>query len=128
MKSKRILIVDDDQEVSSFFSNILLGDGYLVDCAFSVAEAAKMVAEAAYDLILLDYVLPDADASEFLSNNILERGTKILLVTGHLSRDMVVNMFKLGICGYLSKPLGADELIHNVNFHLNIKKQMEYAK
>jgi len=128
MKAKRILIVDDDLEVSNFFRGILLGQGYVVDCAFNVAEATGMVNGGEYDLIILDYALPDADASVFLSNAILKNVTKVLLVTGHLSRHMVVSMFKLGICGYLSKPVGADELSHNVSFHLKTTKQIEYAK
>ena len=128
MKAKRILVVDDDLEVNKYFAGILSGEGYAVDCAFSVAEATGLVNAGTHDLIILDYVLPDADASVFLSNAILQSGTKVLLITGHLSRHMVVSMFKLGICGYLSKPVGADERIHNVSFHLRATKQIAYAK
>jgi DNA-binding response OmpR family regulator len=125
--SKRVLIVDDDKAVGGCFLAALEREDMKVDCAFNALDAMALIEEFDYDLIILDYRLPDISGEEFLQEAALEKTkTKVLLVTGYLTREMVVDMFKLGICGYMSKPVGSEELVYNVNFHLNTTKPSEY--
>lgn len=126
--SGRILVVDDDRQVACFFQAALELEGFTVDAAFTAVDAMALAGERHYDMVILDYCLPDFDGDVFLRETALAKKAKVLLVTGHLSREMVSGMFKLGICGYLAKPVGSDDLIHNVMFHLKDRKRIAYTK
>lgn len=126
--TKRILVVDDDKAVNGCFLAALAGEGMAADCAFNGMQAMELVEQFEYDMIILDYRLPDLNGETFLREVALTRKTKVLLVTGHLTLEMVKVMFELGICGYLAKPVGRDELIYNVQFHLSRMKASAYTK
>jgi DNA-binding response OmpR family regulator len=123
----RILVVDDDKAVAGCFRAALELEGFLADVAHTAIDAMQMAGGCEYDMIILDYCLPDVDGDVFLRETALGRGTKVLLVTGHLTREMVSEMFKLGICGYLAKPVGTEDLIHNVMFHLKNRNRTAYS-
>jgi DNA-binding response OmpR family regulator len=126
--TKRILVIDDDKAVNGCFFVALEGEGMKVDCAFTGMEAMELAEQFRYDLMILDYRLPDLNGEIFLREVALTRKTKVLLVTGYLTLAMVKVMFKLGICGYLAKPVGRDELVYNVQFHLSSTKPQAYTK
>lgn len=126
--SHKILIVDDDPVICSFFSEVLAAEGMEVDRASTAAEGVRKTAGKPYDMVILDYLLPDGNGADFLRSIPAATGAKNLLVTGHLTRDMVVAMFRLGICGYLAKPVSSEELVYNVRFHLNATKKMAYTR
>ena len=55
---KKILIVDDDEEICEEFSEILKGQHYLVETAFDGLKASAMIVKGEYDLVILDLKLP----------------------------------------------------------------------
>ena len=55
---KRILIVEDDKEISSMLASFLEQKGYLVWTALDGASASMKIKERKYDLILMDLMLP----------------------------------------------------------------------
>ena len=126
MKNKKILVIDDDQAVCRHFTEVLEAKGCLVDSVHTAADAMTTVAKGEYDMVLLDYFLPDIKGDEFLKATKLPRNTKVLLVTGHLTKEVVNTMFKYGIVGYIAKPVENGELVRNVEFHLK-KNAMAYS-
>ena len=62
--SRRVLVVDDEKLIVNGIRFSLEQDGYDVDCAYDGEEALKLAKENAYDIILLDVMLPKYDGFE----------------------------------------------------------------
>ena len=62
--SRRVLVVDDEKLIVKGIRFSLEQDGYDVDCAYDGEEALKLAKENAYDIILLDVMLPKHDGFE----------------------------------------------------------------
>jgi CheY-like chemotaxis protein len=60
-RERRVLVVDDDPAIATTFSAILRGEGYEVATAGTGAEAIHLARERAFDLIVLDLVMPGMD-------------------------------------------------------------------
>lgn len=112
----KVLVLDDDEDLTDALCQILSARNLDVHCTPSASQAIEMLKENEYDLVLLDYTLPQHDGAWFLSNALLPRRTKVLLITGHIERKMINTMFKLGACGYIIKPFDEEELIRNLDF------------
>jgi DNA-binding response OmpR family regulator len=80
---KKILIVDDDEEICDEFSEILKSERYLVETAYDGLKASPMIVKGGYDLIILDLKLPGLNGFELLKmvrdNKIPSR---VLILTG----------------------------------------------
>ena len=114
----KVLVLDDDEDLSLALSDILSLRDLDVDCASSAPDAITKVGEKDYDVILVDYVMPQHDGIWFMNNVNLPRSTKVLLMTGHIERSVINTMFDLGACGYIIKPFDEDELLRNLSFFL----------
>jgi len=114
----KVLVVDDDEDLSSALRQILVTLNLDVDCTTSAPDAIEKLADKHYDVVLVDYVMPQHDGIWFMKNAKLPRSTKVLLMTGHIERKIINAMFELGVCGYIIKPFDEEELLHNLNFFL----------
>lgn len=114
----KILVLDDDEDLSSALCEILAARKLDVHCSTSAPEAIELLKGNHYDMVLLDYVMPQHDGIWFMSNAKLPRTTKVLLMTGYLERKMINTMFDMGVCGYMIKPFDEEELIRNLKFFL----------
>ncbi|MEV0268098.1 response regulator transcription factor [Hamadaea sp. NPDC050747] len=107
----RLLLVEDDTTLAGVLRRGLLGEGYAVDLAVSGTEALWAAREFAYDLIVLDLMIPGADGvSVTRTLRAEERWTPILVLT---ARDAVadrVTALDAGADDYLVKPVALAEL------------------
>ena len=122
----KVLVIDDDQAICDMVRAVLHVEGYEVSCAENVEDAARLIRGEFFDVVLLDYKVGDKNGESFLGAAAFPRGTKVILITGFLESEMVKRMFKMGICGYISKPFDATDLIRNIDYHLK-KNQAEYT-
>jgi DNA-binding NtrC family response regulator len=83
MPQKRILLVEDDEDVGEVLRIALLEDGYVVDLAMTVAEAWRYLAAHPYALVLSDWRLPDGDGS-VVADGGAELGAKTFIMSGYL--------------------------------------------
>lgn len=113
-----VLILDDDLLLRDALTETLQAKDFEVLCAANTEEAAQHLKNQQFDLVLLDYAMPERDGMWFMQNVKLPPHTKVLLMTGHLNRTLINKMFSLGVCGYMIKPLDDETLIHNIRFHL----------
>ena len=114
---KRVLAVDDDSRILQVLRFILEDHGFEVHDANSALEGLEKAKSNDYDFVLVDLKMPDNDGLWFVRNAKLPRKTKVLLVTAYLDRNIVNEMFKYGIVGYVSKPFDEDEIIRHLEFH-----------
>ena len=117
-----ILLVDDEANVRTVFSDVLKRVGYQVKAVEDGQEAIKEVEEKTYNLALVDLRMPTMDGIEILEN-IKKRKPQIpvIIYTGHGSITTAVEAMRKGASDYLNKPFSPEEL------KLSIRKALEGA-
>lgn len=113
-----VLILDDDPGIRKTLTHSLQAHQFKVTCAETADEASAYLKKNAYDLVLVDFAMPEHDGKWFMQNAKIPKKTKVLLITGYISRDLINTMFSLGVCGYLIKPIDEETLLHNIHFYL----------
>ncbi|MFW6001587.1 MAG: sigma-54-dependent transcriptional regulator [Halanaerobium sp.] len=108
---KKILIVDDKENISKVLKAILEAENYTVDYANDVSKAIEKAESFNADLIISDIRMPKMNGLEFYEK-MLERNYKgkFIFMTAFGSIPMAVKAMKLGASEFLTKPLDYDEL------------------
>ncbi len=108
---KRILVVEDEPGIALGLEDDLKMEGYEVEVVGDGALAGRRAREAAFDLILLDVMLPGKDGFE-VCRELRRAGlrTPILMLTAKTQEAEKVMGFELGADDYVTKPFGTREL------------------
>lgn len=109
-----ILIVEDDETVSSFISAILEANEYGVVKAVKGKEAVALTASRIPDLILLDLGLPDMDGMDVLKSVRSWSSTPVIVVSARGNEREKVAALDLGADDYITKPFGTAELLARI--------------
>ena len=109
-----ILIVEDEKPISNLIRISLANAGYECTCAYDGAQAADLIEEHHYDLILLDIMLPGVDGYE-LMEYICPLGIPVIFITAkNTTRDKVKGL-QMGADDYIVKPFDVLELLARVD-------------
>jgi two-component system OmpR family response regulator len=108
----RVLLIEDDQRLTTALSESLRSEGYAVDVAETAEDGRWMANEVPYDAIVLDVGLPDGDGID-LCAVLRNEGVwaPILVLTAHAEIRDRVRGLDAGADDYLAKPFAYDELI-----------------
>jgi DNA-binding NtrC family response regulator len=108
---KKILIVDDEESFRNHLTRLFVRRGYKVAEVASGNEALALVGQKAFDIVLLDIVLPDLNGVEVLKV-LKERApdTQVIMMTGNATVNTAIASMKLGAYDYLTKPFDLEEL------------------
>ncbi len=111
MNDAHILVVDDDDRIRELLKRFLSTEGHRVTSASDAARARKLMQTMAFDLAILDIMMPGEDGLSLLSAIREEGGeTPVILLTARgLSEDRIEGL-KRGADDYLSKPFEPEEL------------------
>ncbi len=110
----RILIVDDDDELSGMLSELLVREGYRVDTQNDGRRGLAAALNGGYDLLVLDVMLPGIDGFEILKRIRRESRIPIMMLTARgEDEDRIVGL-ELGADDYLPKPFNTRELVARV--------------
>ncbi len=121
--SKKVLLVEDEKELLDLYVSLLQQEGYDVDNASDGELALKKISDNAYDLILLDIILPKMDGLQVLENlkkiGKLPTG-KVVLLT-NLGQDLVVaKALEFNVRGYIVKSdYTPEQLLNEVKGYLS---------
>lgn len=117
----RVLVIDDEDDIRELLDMTLSRMGLDTDCAASVAEAKRFLAENAYSLCLTDMRLPDGDGLE-LVRYIGEqcRDLPVAVITAHGSMENAVSALKAGAFDYVPKPVPLEQLRALIKSVLNL--------
>ncbi|MCK4245520.1 MAG: response regulator [Candidatus Omnitrophica bacterium] len=125
--AKRILVVDDDQDLVEVLKTTLTKAGYRVLTAYDGEEALERIRKVIPDLIVLDVVMPKTDGIEVLKGltrmkNLNRRlATPVILLTAKSEKKNVHQGYEFGADWYLAKPFQAPDLLAAVKSLLSGK-------
>lgn len=109
----RILVADDDVALVRILEAVLRGDGYDVDVAFDGEEMLSKAAASAYDLVLVDIVMPNLDglaACKRLRAIDGYRDTPFVVLTARTRQDDMSAAFDAGITDFIRKPFALPQV------------------
>jgi two-component system phosphate regulon response regulator OmpR len=107
-----ILVVDDDARLRLLLSRFLTENGFLVTTATDAADAREILKYLAYDILILDVMMPGEDGMA-LTKGLKDEGfnTPVLLLTALGETEQRINGLEAGADDYLPKPFEPRELL-----------------
>ncbi len=110
----RVLIVEDEKPISNLIRMSLTKEGFQCTCVHDGAAAADLLEQNAYDLILLDVMLPEVDGFE-LMEYIRPMEIPVIFLTAKGSVHDRVKGLRLGAEDYIVKPFDTIELLARID-------------
>ncbi len=120
----RILLVEDDKDLSFITKRLMESRGFEVMTAATIAQAQTLLQQRSFDLILLDLMLPDGDGTQ-LCEDIRRTSVCPIIFVSCLSDNLTkVSALQMGGDDYITKPVDHEELIARVQ--VNIRRAKQY--
>ncbi|HUO30890.1 MAG TPA: sigma 54-interacting transcriptional regulator, partial [Bryobacteraceae bacterium] len=121
----QVLVVDDELDIREGLETLLGLEGYRVDLAANGTEGLRKIASRAYDLVLLDLMMPDRSGMDVLREvRERDRETPIFMITAYGSVEAAVESIKLGANDYFSKPWDNEKLLIEIERMIS-KRRLE---
>ena len=121
---RKVLIVDDDEEIVELIVDVLIRDGrFETRSASSGYEAGIETQQFRPDLILLDYMLPDVNGNivcQTIKKNPEFENIKIIVVSGVIKQDEIAQLLKSGAEDFVKKPFDITELTDKISVVLQM--------
>src|SRR5262245_28142873 len=109
---KRILIIDDENDLRFVLKRFLSKHGYEVLEASSGKKALEILRSSEVDLILCDFKLDDMDGDEVLKSiKEINSSVPVIIITGYSNIKTAVEVMRLGAIDYVTKPLLPEEIL-----------------
>ncbi len=115
MDAPHLLIVDDDERIRGLLKRFLLRNGFLVTTAPDAARARRLLAGLAFDLLVLDVMMPGEDGLSLCRDLRARLSTPILLLTARGETVDRILGLEAGADDYLPKPFDPKELLLRIN-------------
>ena len=111
MADGRLLVVDDEHEITDLLQEHFAACGYDVDVARDGAQALVMAAARRPDAVLLDVTMPGPDGAEVLARlRAIDPTVSVIMLTGNDDETLARQMLRAGAFDYVPKPFQLDVL------------------
>lgn len=127
---KKILIVEDDADIRELISYNLSREGFQISLASNGREGFETASNTAFDLIILDLMLPELSGIEVckkLREKQITKHTPIIMLTAKGEEADVVYGLGVGADDYMTKPFGLKELIARVYTRLKPQRSEDQS-
>jgi CheY-like chemotaxis protein len=118
MKMRKILVVDDEEDLRKILGEILRSEGYYVIFANSGEMCLEILKKEKPDLILMDIMMPGMDGWEVvqkIKEDESNKGIKISMLTvKSMKKDMAKSLAEVDADWHMSKPISREELLKTV--------------
>lgn len=119
---EKILVVDDEKDMCRMISSFLEKEGYKVKKVYNGRQAIKEIKASVYNLMVLDYKLPDMGGIDVLKEVLqAEPSLKIIMISAYGSPSIKSMAKKLGVNRFLDKPFDFNRLLWVVRSALTKK-------
>jgi len=107
----KLLLIDDDKELSSMLGEYLAAEGFVIDHAYNGREGVDKALSNQYDALILDVMMPELDGFEVLRRIRTESAVPVIMLTAKGDDvDRIVGL-EIGADDYLPKPFNPRELL-----------------
>lgn len=120
-----LLIVDDDQRIRELLQKYLMRNGFMVSIARDAAQAKRLLKGLAFDLIVLDIMMPEQDGLSLTRELRKTIDTPILLLTARNEVEDRISGLEAGADDYLPKPFEPKELL--LRIHAILRRMPDVA-
>ncbi len=110
MEKIKILIVEDNEEISFLIQSFLNGCGFLVEAVYTATDGISYLKNNNYDILLLDLNLPDYNGYDLLSTVRKDIAIPVIVISAYSDLDTKLKAFKYGASDYMVKPIEFLEL------------------
>ncbi|MBO7345859.1 MAG: response regulator transcription factor [Clostridia bacterium] len=120
----KILLVDDEKQLTDALCAILKKNNYSVDCAYNGEDGLDMALSAIYDLIILDIMMPKIDGITVLKTlRENQCSTPVLMLSAKSEITDKIDGLNSGADDYITKPFSTDELLARIKALLRRKEK-----
>ncbi|URZ17148.1 response regulator transcription factor [Clostridium felsineum] len=117
MKNFKILLVEDEKQMSMFIEMELTHEGYEVEVSYEGRDALKKMESNEYDLVLLDIMIPNLNGIEVLRRARQFSSVPVIMLTAKSDIHDKVLGLDVGANDYLTKPFAIEELLARIRVH-----------
>jgi CheY-like chemotaxis protein/DNA-binding XRE family transcriptional regulator len=114
--AKKVLIIDDEQEVCEMLYSFLVPHNYKVFLAFNGQMGLEYFEEIKPDIVLLDLKMPDIDGVEVLKIIRKVSEVPVVIITGHPQEVSEIHLADLKIEGYIEKPISLAAVLNTLKY------------
>lgn len=112
----KVLLVEDDRKIAAFVEKGLKEQGFVVDACGDGDEGYSLATTQAYDVVLLDIMLPGRNGLSILRNlRELKNCVPVILLTARSALNERREGLNLGVDDYLCKPFFVEELVARIH-------------
>jgi two-component system nitrogen regulation response regulator NtrX len=123
MAGEHILIVDDEQAIQTTLRGVLEDEGYRVTAVGTGADALRLLADEAPDLVFLDIWMPGRDGLDTLDEiRRLRPEATVIMISGHATIETAVKATRLGAFDFIEMPLSLEKVV------LWVARGLEHAR
>ena len=120
-----VLVVDDDSRIRHLLAKYLTNNGYRVTCAADAAEARRKISAIAFDVLVLDVMMPGEDGLTLTESLRRDLDVAILLLTARSEAADRIRGLEVGADDYLTKPFEPRELLLRLNNLVRRRPQVD---
>jgi len=122
---KRILIVEDDEEMRYLLKDFFMEEGFEIDAVSNGSEAFRRLVKEPFDLVITDIRMPGLTGLDILPGiKKLQPETSIIVITAFGSEEVHRRAFERGATAYLEKPIHFHKLRELVNEMVSSKEKI----
>ena len=115
-QAKKVLIIDDEQEICEMLYTFLIPHNYKVFLAFNGQMGLEYFEEIKPDIVLLDLKMPDIDGLEVLKIIRKVSNVPVVIITGHPQDVSEIHLADLKIEGFIEKPISLQAVLNSLKY------------
>ncbi|MCD5323314.1 MULTISPECIES: response regulator transcription factor [Pontibacillus] len=122
---EKILIVDDEPDITAILADVLSDEGYVVTQIHDGREAIQSILETSFDLVLLDVMMPGVDGLTVCREVRYRSEVPILFLTAKSGIPNQIQGLNEGADDYIEKPFSNEQVVARVKAHLRREKRYQ---
>jgi len=129
MEIKRVLVIDDEQDICAMLTKFLRSSGYYCESFTDPAKALAVLKRNDFDLVISDIKMPGIDGPQLLSEILkIDPGLDTIMMTGHTGIYTYSDIIRAGAVDFIAKPFQTSELkakIERIDRERKMQRQLK---